>query len=100
MNRLRYAEPRPRPRLQAAEPRGKTQVSRAQDARNDVKPLVFTRRPCHGRVSTQSTCTAIMTEGTSPTAKAPRRSSLREDAFNLPNLLTMLRIVMIPAGLI
>lgn len=41
-----------------------------------------------------------MTEGTSPTAKAPRRASLREDAFNLPNLLTMLRIVMIPAVMI
>jgi CDP-diacylglycerol--glycerol-3-phosphate 3-phosphatidyltransferase len=41
-----------------------------------------------------------MTEGTSTTAKAPRRASLREDAFNLPNLLTMLRIVMIPAVMI
>jgi CDP-diacylglycerol--glycerol-3-phosphate 3-phosphatidyltransferase len=40
---------------------------------------------------------ATMTEAPSqealPTAK---RASLREDAFNLPNLLTMLRIVMIP----
>jgi CDP-diacylglycerol--glycerol-3-phosphate 3-phosphatidyltransferase len=44
-----------------------------------------------------------MTEGTSqPTANtpAPRRGSLREDAFNLPNLLTMLRVVMIPAVMI
>ena len=48
----------------------------------------------------RSTSTAIITEGTSTTAKAPRRASLREDAFNLPNLLTMLRIVMIPAVMI
>lgn len=36
-----------------------------------------------------------MSEGT--IQKAPRRSSLLEDAVNLPNMLTMLRIVMIPA---
>jgi CDP-diacylglycerol--glycerol-3-phosphate 3-phosphatidyltransferase len=36
-----------------------------------------------------------MTEASTP--KAQRRSSLREDALNLPNMLTMLRIVMIPA---
>jgi CDP-diacylglycerol--glycerol-3-phosphate 3-phosphatidyltransferase len=36
----------------------------------------------------------LMIEGT--TQPAPRRQSLREDALNLPNMLTMLRIVMIP----
>ena len=28
--------------------------------------------------------------------KAPKRTSIREDAINLPNLLTFLRIAMIP----
>lgn len=45
-----------------------------------------------------------MTEGTTQPVPAttgggptpPRRASLREDAVNLPNMLTMLRIVMIP----
>ena len=36
-----------------------------------------------------------MIEGTTQPV-APRRQSLREDALNLPNMLTMLRIVMIP----
>lgn len=31
-----------------------------------------------------------------PTQEAPRRRSIREDAINLPNLLTMLRIALIP----
>jgi CDP-diacylglycerol--glycerol-3-phosphate 3-phosphatidyltransferase len=34
-----------------------------------------------------------------PAAKAARRTSLAEDALNLPNLLTMGRIVMIPVFL-
>jgi CDP-diacylglycerol--glycerol-3-phosphate 3-phosphatidyltransferase len=33
------------------------------------------------------------------TAGKPRRSSIREDAVNLPNLLTMLRVVLIPVVL-
>ena len=32
--------------------------------------------------------------------RAQRRRSLRQDALNLPNLLTMLRIVLIPAALV
>jgi CDP-diacylglycerol--glycerol-3-phosphate 3-phosphatidyltransferase len=38
-----------------------------------------------------------MTESTTQKAVPPRRATLREDALNLPNMLTMLRIVMIPA---
>lgn len=34
-----------------------------------------------------------------PTEEAPGRRSIREDAINLPNLLTMLRIVLIPVVL-
>ena len=34
-----------------------------------------------------------------PTQEAPRRTSIREDAINLPNLLTMLRIALIPVVL-
>ena len=34
-----------------------------------------------------------------PTREAPRRTSIREDAINLPNLLTMLRIALIPVVL-
>jgi CDP-diacylglycerol--glycerol-3-phosphate 3-phosphatidyltransferase len=40
----------------------------------------------------------VMTNGSvEKAARASKASSLKEDAFNLPNLLTMLRIVMIPA---
>lgn len=35
----------------------------------------------------------------SSTEEAPRRSSIRQDAINLPNLLTMLRIALIPVVL-
>jgi len=34
-----------------------------------------------------------------PSAKAPRRRSIRQDAINVPNLLTMLRVVLIPVVL-
>lgn len=37
-----------------------------------------------------------MSDVVQPAARAPRVRGLKEDAFNLPNILTMLRIVMIP----
>ena len=36
----------------------------------------------------------------SPEVRAKRRSSIREDAVNVPNLLTMLRVVLIPVVLV